>query len=283
MQYGIILSNSLKGNFMKKIKNNWLNGFFRAWEMLFYFAIDGYFTKFITIEKNKCRGVQVLTGMLSTAFVSGLFLVLLSWILSTLAGGLPGAVISAFAIVLLLLWGDHAGGITAVTSLTVQKLDGRKFSEILPALETDPKEISSAPGSAIFAILIILKLAVMYVIVRSGCLHMLILILLAGAFTQAFILNSHTGSGAFLGFDKPSDRNIFYICAIVMLLAGCKFNLMSALAFFGGIFLWNYWIKEKFIKLPGGKSDAALTFYGEIATFTAGLIAFIYSAGNLSN
>ena len=268
---------------MKKIKNNWLNGFFRAWEMLFYFPLSEYFEKIININKSKCRGVQVLTGMLCSAFFAGIILILLAWILTALGGRVPGAIISAFAIVLLLLWGDHGCGMTALTSFTVQKIDGSKFSEILPALETDYKKVDSGIAGAIFAILIIFKLAVIYVIISSNSLNMLILILLSGTFTQAFVLNSYTGSGAFFGFDKPSDRNIFYIYAIILLLLGCKFNLMSALAFLGGIFLWNYWIREKFIKLPSGKSDAALTLYGEIANIIAAVIAFIYSAGKLAN
>lgn len=268
---------------MKKIKNSWLNGFFRAWEMLFYFAIDEYFARFVSIDKSKCRGSHILTGMLFSAFAAGLILMFFSWILTSLVGGVPGAVVSTLAVFLLLILSDHGSGITAATSMVEQKISGKKLSDILPAIETDPHEINSGIASAVFAVLLILKLAVIYVIMFSGNFHLLIMILLAGAFTQAFVLNSHTGGGAFFGFINQTEKNIFYICAIIMLLVGTKFNLMSALAFLGGIFLWNFWLQEKFIKLPGGKSDGALTFYGECAVFISSIIAFIYSAGNLSN
>lgn len=267
---------------MKKIKNNCINGFFRAWEMLFYFGIDEYFDKIFAIDKNKCRGANILTGMLCAAFIAGLLLAAAAWVLTVLTGGMPGAIVGAFAILLLLVWSDHGSGITAASSALADKLSGGRFSTMLCAVETDPREINSGIASAVFAILIILKLIIFYIIMRSGKFHLLILIMLAGAFTQAFVLNCHTGSGAFFGFESQKDKNIFYITAIVMLLLGSKFNLMSALAFLGGIFLWNFWIKEKFIKLENGKSDAALTFYGECAILIASVIAFIYSAGTIA-
>lgn len=268
---------------MKKIKNVWLNGFFRAWEMLFYFAVDEYFEKFINIDKSKCRGVHILTGMLFAAFAAGSILAILAWVLTTLAGGVPGAVVSAFAVTILLIWSDHGSGCAVATSMLEQKISGKSFTAVLSSLETNPQDINSGIASAVFAILLILKLAITYIIMLSGNFHLLIIILLSGAFTQAFALNSHTGSGAFFGFEKPSERNIFYICAIAILLLGSKFNLMAALAFLGGIFLLNFWIREKFIKLPNGKSDEALTLYGECAGFISSVIVFIYCAGNLSN
>ena len=104
--------------------------------------------------------------------------------------------------------------------------------------------------------------------------------MLAGSFTQAYALNAHTGKAAFFSFANSSERNIFYMTAILLLLIGAKFNIMITLAFLGGIFIWNYWIKESFIKLAYGKSDESVTLYGECAMMIASLIALIYSTGS---
>ena len=267
---------------MKKLKNVWLNGFFRAWDMMFLFAWDEYCRNFIAVDRSNCRGVHVLCGMLGSAFIGGLFMVFFSWGLAVLLGGVPGAVISAAALMLLWLWSDHGAGVTAVSSMLAGKISGRKLSEILPSLEVRPEELTHGLAGAVMAVLIIFKLAVFYVVISSGNYYLLILILLSEAFTQASVLNTHTGGGAFFGFERPQDAKIFYICAIVLLLAGSKFNLMVALAFLGVAVLWNLWVRERFIRLPAGKSDESITLYGEIAALSGCAVAFIYSAGVLN-
>ena len=269
----------MKGFCMKKMKNIWLNGFFRAWEMLYCFPLEDRCPDFLKIDTANCKGVHVMSGFLTASFAFGLFFVILSWILTSVFGIVPGAIAGALAMTAILLWCDHCAGVTLVANMLAKKFKGAKMGDILLEQNSDPERINSGIGSAIFSVLILLKAVFFYFIIQSQNFYLLILIMLAGAFTQAYALNAHTGKAAFFGFANSSERNIFYLTAILLLLLGSKFNMMISLAFLGGIFLWNYWIKESFIKLAYGKSDESITFYGECAIMIASLIALIYSAG----
>lgn len=267
---------------MNKIKNGWLNGFFRAWEMLFGFKLDNLFAAFLHIDTNKCSGPQILTGFLTASFAVGLLLALagkiLTWLFSPVAAGIAGAVL----VLVVLTWCDRCAGLTLFSNMISKRTRGRKMGDILLEQDASPEHIDSGIASAVFSFTVILQLVFFYFIIVSGNLMLFSLITLSSAFTQAYALNAHTGGGAFYGFSSNRERHIFYTAAFLLLLIGVKFNFMMALAFFGGIFLWNYLIKENFIKLAYGKSDESITLYGECAALIASIIAFIYCAGAVS-
>lgn len=264
---------------MEKFKNGWFNGIIRAWEMLYCFSVDGIFSRFTAVDKSKCSGVHVLSGLLISSFVAGLILALLGLIVSLLLSPVPGAIFGAVLITGLLLFSDRCAGVTLFSNMVAKRTQGRKMGDILLEQDSSPEHIDSGIASAVFSFVILLKLVMFYFIMLANNFYLLTLVTLASAFTQAFVLNAHTGQAAYFGFANSREKNMFYILAIVLLLCGCKFNLMMALAFLGGIFLWNYWLKESFIKLAYGKSDESLTLYGECASMIASVIAFIYSAG----
>ena len=264
---------------MAKTKNNWLNGFFRAWEMLYCFPIDGIVSGFVTVDKSKCSGAQVLTGFLSASFLAGVFMALLAAVISWLLNPVPGAILGSIVITALLVFSDRCAGVTLFSNMVAKRTQGRKMGDILLEQDSSPEHIDSGIASAVFSFVLLLKLVMFYFIMLSKNFHLLTLVTLASAYTQAAVLNAHTGQAAYFGFAIPREKHIFYALAVLLLLCGTKFNLMIALAFLGGIVLWNYWLKESFIKLAYGKSDESLTLYGECASMLASVIAFIYSAG----
>lgn len=264
---------------MAKNKNNWINGFLRAWEMLYYFSLEGLFARFTAVDKNKCSGVHVLVGFLTSSFAAGVILAVVAALVSWLLNPIPGAIFGSVLITAVLVFSDRCAGVTLFSNMVAKRTQGRKMGDILIEQDSSPEHIDSGIASAVFSFVLLLKLVMFYFIMLSKNFHLLTLITLSSAFTQAFVLNAHTGQAAYFGFAKPKEKNIFYIVAIALLLIGSKFNLMIALAFLGGIFLWNYWLKESFIKLAYGKSDESLTLYGECAAMIASVIAFIYSAG----
>lgn len=267
---------------MKKVSNSWINGIFKAWEMMFYFPIENVCSRFIDINKNKLRGIHVLCGLLFSAFIAGVVLMIFCRILSWLAGSVPGAIIGALAVTLLWIWSDRGAAASAFANAISRKISGENFDGILDSLDCRPERLESGIASTLFAVMVLLKLVILYFVLVSHNYSMLLLVLLSGAFAQAFALNVFTGSGAPFGFDGRQDKKIFYILAIVMLLIAAGFNLPIALAFGGGSILWNYNVRENLVVLRGGKSDAAVTFYGECAALIALLIAFVYSAGSFA-
>ena len=266
---------------MKKIKNIWINGFFKAWDMLYYFPLDRYFERFFKINKKECNGVQVLCGLLFSSFTAGLVLAFFNLLLVWLLGAVPGAIAGAVATVFILIWSDRGAGITLLSNMITGRIYGNKFSVMLRNQSSDPESVAGGIDGAVFAVIILLKLIIFYIIIFSQSFYLLILIMLAGAFTQAYILNVHTGNGAFFGFGTERERNIFYIVSCVLLFLAAKFNIIIALAFAGGNIIWTYIIKEHFVRLEGGKSDESITLYGECASLIAVLTALIYSAGVL--
>ena len=266
---------------MKKVKNIWINGFFRAWDMLYYFPLDRYFNGFFKIEKTECNGVQVLCGLLLSAFCGGLLLVIMNSLLVWLLGAIPGAVAGSLLTLFVMLWSDRGAGITLLSNMISGRVAGKSIKSMLQRQDSDPESVAGGIASSVFSVLVMLKLAIFYLIIWSGNFYLFILILLTGAFIQSFVLNVHTGSGAFFGFGREQERNVFYIVSLVLLLLGAKFNILVALAFAGGNIILTYFIKERLVRAEGGKSDESITLYGECAVIIAILTALVYSAGVL--
>lgn len=266
---------------MKKINNAWANGLVKAWGMLYFIPLDRLFVKFIDTSRKKCRGMHILLGMVGAAFIAGFLLVLLSSLLMVINRA-AGVIIGSIGIVTVMLWSDHCGGMSVFSEVAGARLQGRKFSEIFATLRKYSESVNANISSALFAALGIFKLAVFAVILLSGNYFLFILIFMSSAFTAAFTLSSCNSANTFWGFASRRERYKFYMFSFLLLLLGAKLNLMVSLAFAGGIMLLNYWINEHFIKLPNGKSDVAVTLYGEAASLIAILISLIYSAGSLA-
>ncbi len=267
---------------MKKINNPWINGIFKAWEMMFCFPVANLFDRVLAFDNRNLRSVHILCGFLLAAFAAGFLLVVLSSLLVLLTGTVPGAVAGAFGITLLWVWSDRGAGISVFCNALSRKIQGESFNGMLETLESRPERMASGIASTLFAVIVLLKIVILYFILASQNYSLLILILLSGAFAQAFALNIYTGGNSQFGFDTLRDKKIFYILAVILLLIASKCNLPVALAFGGGSILWNFNVKEHLIMLRGGKSDEAVTFYGECAVLIAVFIAFVYSAGSFA-
>ena len=142
---------------MSKFKNVWINGIFRAWEMLYCFSVDSIFARFTAVDKGKCSGFHVLSGLLISSFAAGVILALCGLIVSWLLSPVPGAIFGAVLITGLLLFSDRCAGVTLFSNMVAKRTQGRKMGDILLEQDSSPEHIDSGIASAVFSFVILLK------------------------------------------------------------------------------------------------------------------------------
>ena len=185
-----------------------------------------------------------------------------------------GTIIGTILLLLILLLKDKGQGMGLLGSYLASRLSGKKHQQSCKLLD-DSNDDDKSLSSVVLSLILLLKIAMCFVIIKNNCEYMLLPLLMVNYCTQGLLAGNRRINNNVLFYLELHDLDNFYIASAILLFVGVHLNFVVWL-FTLFVFAMQYLFAARFTEDSNLYTGNKLTFSGEVSEFVLLIIFSLY-------
>ena len=249
-------------------------GFLKASKMILEYPYIEKLWEHIHLEKKQINDVYVVIGLALNGFILGLAGSFVLWLITLIIPGMVGTIIGTILLLLILLLKDKGQGMGLLGSYLASRLSGKKHQQSCKLLD-DSNDDDKSLSSVVLSLILLLKIAMCFVIIKNNCEYMLLPLLMVNYCTQGLLAGNRRINNNVLFYLELHDLDNFYIASAILLFVGVHLNFVVWL-FTLFVFAMQYLFAARFTEDSNLYTGNKLTFSGEVSEFVLLIIFSLY-------